>query len=511
MSNCKKGTLLVAAAGSGKTTEIIRRVRERVNGLSPYKILAVITYTNAATNEIKDRLELHMDIPSNVFIGTIHSFLMKYLVQPYATATEEIESEAIISNYEIQNLPKNGIAKMKREKQVRYALSQKGILDYDYIITLSNKLLKNKKVKERFSQRLEYVFVDEFQDAVKTQFDILETLRKSGRTNVVLVGDPEQSIMGFTTKKKNKNGISKVPIVTIQEKTTYSTEKLEMNYRSTQKIVDFINNFHSFIQQEKANDEITADNEVLFISESKKNQLISKFNELCIDPKYCTKKPRSKMFVAHENKMYQDYTSSSQGKLGKNSTAIEFVLDMLSQILSKHKYELAESLDLENIDLRSKCLTLFKDLKAKPLSNVNDLKTKLELDFDLTLDSFEIDNDAKPRYVKILENFCKDIHVFSGYHTTANRNNLGCCNDIYLTIHKAKGLQADAVLAIAKNEKELLKWLETDKEKRICAEDDCRLGYVAFSRAKYFLCIGCIGKISDSTKSKLAELGVVMV
>jgi len=511
MSKRNKGTLLVAAAGSGKTTEIIRLVREKAKNLSPYKVLAVITYTNAATNEIKDRLEHHMDIPSNIFVGTIHSFLMKYLVQPYATATGEIEAEAKIIDYQIQKIPKDRVKASIRKKQVQFALSKKGVLNYDYIATLSNKLLANKEIKERFSQRIESIFVDEFQDAVKSQFDIVETLRKGGRTDVVLVGDPEQSIMGFTNKKKNKNGISKVPIVTIQAKTTYNTERLEMNYRSTQKLVDFINNFHSFIQQEKANEEITVDNEVLFISEIEKNQLISKFNELCIDPEYCTIKPESKMFVAYENKMYSGYCSSTQGKLGKNSTAIEFVLDMLSQILSKHKYELAGHLDLNDVDIRRKCLNLFKDLKAKPLSKVDDLVKKVEAEFDLTLKSLEIDDDAKPRFKKIFENFIKDIQMFSGYHTTVSVNNLSGCNDTYLTIHKAKGLQADAVLAIAKNEKELLKWLETDKEKRICAEDDCRLGYVAFSRAKYFLCIGCIEDISDSTKSKLAELGVVTV
>lgn len=173
MSRGNKGTLLVAAAGSGKTTEIIRQVHKKAKNLSPYKVLAVITYTNAAANEIRDRLEHKMDIPNNIFIGTIHSFLMQYLIKPYATATEEIKSEAKIVNYEIMNLPKDIADRMKRERQVRYSLSMKGILDYGYIITLSNKLLKNKAVKERFSRRMESVFVDEFQDAVKAQFEIM--------------------------------------------------------------------------------------------------------------------------------------------------------------------------------------------------------------------------------------------------------------------------------------------------------------------------------------------------
>lgn len=327
---------------------------------------------------------------------------------------------------------------------------------------------------------------------------------------MVLVGDPEQSIMGFTKRKKNMNGISKAPIITIQKQTTYEIEKLKMNYRSSQKIVDFINQFHSFIQQEKSNEKITSDNAVLFINEIEKERLISKFNDLCIDEKYCSKKPKSKMFVAYENKMYSGYCSNTKGKLGKNTSAIEFVLDMLSQILNRHKYELADTLCYKDLELRRKCLEIFKDVKAKPQLKADDLAKRIEFEFNISLDNFKLDKDAKPKYKSILETFIKEAMVFPGYQTTERVYGLGSCEETYLTIHKAKGLQADAVLVLSKNEKELLKWLETDNEKRIVAEDGCRLGYVAFSRAKYFLCIGCISEISDHTKSKLSKLGVLI-
>jgi DNA helicase II / ATP-dependent DNA helicase PcrA len=81
--------------------------------------------------------------------------------------------------------------------------------------------------------------------------------------------------------------------------------------------------------------------------------------------------------------------------------------------------------------------------------------------------------------------------------------------DSFLTIHKSKGLQADAALVVAKNEKELLMWLENDKEKRLNDQQDkCRLGYVAFSRPKEFLCIACLTAVSESTLELLDKLYV---
>jgi len=88
-------------------------------------------------------------------------------------------------------------------------------------------------------------------------------------------------------------------------------------------------------------------------------------------------------------------------------------------------------------------------------------------------------------------------------------DNTSCECEMYSTIHKAKGLQADAVLAIAENTNRLEKWLMTDKIARFEEKTDmCRIGYVAFSRAKTILCIACLGKIDKTFEKELERLGV---
>ena len=83
-------------------------------------------------------------------------------------------------------------------------------------------------------------------------------------------------------------------------------------------------------------------------------------------------------------------------------------------------------------------------------------------------------------------------------------------------IHRFKGLEVDAVLAVAKTEKELKLRLETDTAIRDAhnekaTSDYPRLGYVAFSRARKILCIACLESIKQDTKEKLKSLNVDII
>ena len=85
-------------------------------------------------------------------------------------------------------------------------------------------------------------------------------------------------------------------------------------------------------------------------------------------------------------------------------------------------------------------------------------------------------------------------------------------NERCSSIHKAKGLEADAVLVVARTVAELCKWIETDGSRRAeDGTDSCRVGFVAFSRAKDVLCIACKKAIPDETKQLLTEYGATVI
>lgn len=71
-----KPRLVIAGPGAGKTYDMVNEVANAVSQLNPNRTLAVITYTNAATEMIRGRLQKTIQIPLNVFVGTNHSFFV---------------------------------------------------------------------------------------------------------------------------------------------------------------------------------------------------------------------------------------------------------------------------------------------------------------------------------------------------------------------------------------------------------------------------------------------------
>ena len=65
-----------------------------------------------------------------------------------------------------------------------------------------------------------------------------------------------------------------------------------------------------------------------------------------------------------------------------------------------------------------------------------------------------------------------------------------------MTIHKSKGIEADCVLVLASSESQLFKWLEMNGEDmKSETDEDYRLGYVAFTRARKVLILCCLKEI----------------
>ena len=509
MNKSKKSSLIIAGAGAGKTTELIRRIKKDVKTLSTCKILAVITYTNAATNEIRERLEREIVIPPNVFIGTIHSFLIQYIIKPYGHVLDLVSSELIITQYDV-NIKARNPADYVRISNIQKHLSKKGVLTYDNVTTISKKILENDLVKDRFCNRIEFLFVDEFQDSSKSQFEIFDRLRKGKNTKVTILGDPEQRIMSFQNRnRKSKN--STHPIVSIQNKTIYTVEKIYSNYRSSETIVKFLNNFHTCIVQECSNNKINSKNNIIFISSTDLDEIINDFDDLCFDKNYCQNKPKNRFFLAFENKEFDKYNINPVSKIKDEVNVMDYIMIHISKLYNIRKTQLPDSLGLDIITIREKCLRIFYDIKNSKKIDCCSVLMMIEKEFGLPFNHSDIIKSVNFDRLKMIEDFIKEIksiRIISKEKESCKNNRL---NDKYLTIHKSKGLQADAVLVVARSEKELLKWIETDKEERINAKnDDCRIGYVAFSRAREFLCIACKQEISKETLVKLKKLNLIV-
>ena len=65
---------IIAGPGAGKTHVLVHRTRELIDRLGENEWMAVITYTNAASNELRGRLRISKDLAERVQVGTVHSF-----------------------------------------------------------------------------------------------------------------------------------------------------------------------------------------------------------------------------------------------------------------------------------------------------------------------------------------------------------------------------------------------------------------------------------------------------
>ena len=271
--------LVIAGAGSGKTKVLTHKIAYLIEkeGVRPWNILA-ITFTNKAANEMKERVEnLIGDVAKDMWIGTFHSIcvriLRKYIDRIGFTSSFVIfdtsdqrtlvkqclkqlniddkmfSDRAVLS--EISNakndmlepnqykLRTNGEFRKETISQVyeiyQRKLKENNAIDFDDIINYTIKILsENPDILEYYSDKFEYVLVDEYQDTNKAQFTLISILA-ARHGNITVVGDNDQGIYSF-------RGADIKNILNF-EKDFPGTRiiKLEQNYRCTQNILDAAN------------------------------------------------------------------------------------------------------------------------------------------------------------------------------------------------------------------------------------------------------------------------------
>lgn len=278
--NQTEGPLLIlAGAGSGKTTVLVNRVQHIIgSGLAaPWQVLA-ITFTNKAAGEIRERLINAIGPEANdIWAYTFHSCCARILrrfadrlgytshftiydtddqkrvmkhcqkaleisdkILHHKSILSEISSakDSLVDYEEYKKLAQNDFRKARIADC--YELYQKELLksdamDFDDIIFNTVRLLKgNPDVLELYQKQFKYVMVDEYQDTSHAQY-ILVSLLAGGYNNICVVGDDDQSIYRF-------RGATIENILSFENQYKNARViRLEQNYRSTQNILDAAN------------------------------------------------------------------------------------------------------------------------------------------------------------------------------------------------------------------------------------------------------------------------------
>ena len=278
----KGPALLLARAGRVKTRTLIYRVAHLIeSGVSPESIL-LLTFTNKAAREMKERTEKILKEKCGITACTYHSFCVKMLrfygkmagISPDFTIISGPDEADIIDivkselNFQkLKNMPSASVFAsmlstcvnkrltleelLKEQKYWRFRQNERkllilrektkkykdehNLLNYDDILLKFNQMLMDySDIARRIEDTYQYIMVDEYQDTNALQDSIIKKIRKKN-TNLMVVGDDMQSIYKF-------RGADVQNILSFSKRYTdckviYLTE----NYRSSQEILNLAN------------------------------------------------------------------------------------------------------------------------------------------------------------------------------------------------------------------------------------------------------------------------------
>ena len=282
--------LIIAGAGTGKTTTLAHRVAYLIStGVDPSRIL-LLTFTRRAAAEMLRRVEsILKEHAANdrrlssrrVWGGTFHAIATRLLrrhgkllgIPPEFTIMDRSDSADLMQvmraelklneaekKFPVKTTCLNIYSKcLNTQKSLEVVIQndfpwcidyqselkkvfdgyvdrkeEQALLDYDDLLLFWDALLQNEQAAMVLREQFDCVLVDEFQDTNTIQASILKNLKPDG-IGLTVVGDDAQSIYAF--RGATVRNILEFP----DQYPNTALVKLEENYRSTQPILDVTN------------------------------------------------------------------------------------------------------------------------------------------------------------------------------------------------------------------------------------------------------------------------------
>lgn len=251
-----KNTILIACPGSGKTRTLTYRLAFlSIMHTESNSLNIAITYTNRASEEIRNRLlNFNIDL-TKIWAGTIHQFCLEFIIRPYSMYSKRISrgyriiDEFVQKRYVKEICEKLQIKPKPNEDPFIYPeivreytrkLEENKEIDFDLILELSYDLLNNNAfIRQNLSNILRSVHVDEYQDTNNLQYEILGLIaRENNKIRYFFIGDVNQAIYGgIGGIAKSKTELDEIC------GTNFEVEQLDGCYRSSQRVIDFYSKF----------------------------------------------------------------------------------------------------------------------------------------------------------------------------------------------------------------------------------------------------------------------------
>lgn len=225
------GNLIVrASAGTGKTHTMVTKIAKEIEDNRTHKVMAAITFTIKATQEIKDRLSV--DVIQH-FIGTNNSFAIEEIIKPFMKDVYGADFDLDMStdySAKVDTFQK-GVDKIKTEGVLcSYQENEK-----NFIFDLAQEIVEKSSACKMYLQAKYYkIYIDEYQDCDKSMHKFFMYLCDELKIDTFVVGDEKQSIYIW-------RGAYPEAFKGIWEKLSFEKRFMGDNFRSCQQIQNYSN------------------------------------------------------------------------------------------------------------------------------------------------------------------------------------------------------------------------------------------------------------------------------
>jgi len=292
--------VVVASAGTGKTTRLTRRYLELLEHHPPQRIAAV-TFTNKAAAELRERVfealgegSFYGFTPSPELAGRLEDYRLRILEAPIGTIhgffghllrltapllgldphfeiadpgtarawfLEEMRNLALLEGVPLEEMPTEALLELFNHRSIAEVFEGAGeeshklvglfervytrwlarlggrILDPSELERKALTLIRHPAAMERVRSRIAVVLVDEYQDTAPIQARVFEALESAG-VPIEVVGDPKQSIYGF--RDADVEGFREA---FRKARSNGEVKTLDVSYRHPPTLAEFLNGY----------------------------------------------------------------------------------------------------------------------------------------------------------------------------------------------------------------------------------------------------------------------------
>lgn len=240
-----EGSLVaIAKPGSGKTSVLSQLIQKQLPTLPDFKGVIAISYTNKASDELKKRSTRGGINTKCSFFGTIDRFcdsevIIPFLPHIWGLPDDEITVSKIsdlpeAEQEQFSSITENTVSLEMLDENIDAIRSyyKKGMLFLEANGALAQFVMRNSKACRRFIQtRYSHIIIDEYQDSGLEQNELFLMLHKLGLV-AVAVGDPDQSIFGFSNKDSKY-------LLSLPQNDEFRTFPITRNHRSHASIINY--------------------------------------------------------------------------------------------------------------------------------------------------------------------------------------------------------------------------------------------------------------------------------